>query len=104
MNTTENIFIIKPDGNQLSINIDLNETVGDLKKKIQAEEGTPVTQQALAFSGKLLEDDQQLVDYNIEKEGTLHLAVQVKGGRNPLFAFFRFVIYAGTTAGSCMDN
>jgi len=52
-------------------------SVADLKVKIQDNEGIPPGQQRLLFSGKQLEDDKTLVDYQIQDEATLHLVLRL---------------------------
>ena len=52
---------------------DPDNTIEDVKSKIQDREGIPQDQQRLLFNGRELEDGQTLGDSNIRVEDTLHL-------------------------------
>jgi hypothetical protein len=60
-------------GATITLYMDRSDTIRMVKSKIEDKEGFPQHHQRLIFSGKLLEDDQTLADYNISKDWTLHL-------------------------------
>jgi hypothetical protein len=74
------IFIRTLCGGTITLQVNLKMSVKKIKKMIEKEEGIPVLQQRLIFSGKQLEDDKILSDYNIKREYTLHLVLRLRGG------------------------
>ena len=66
-------FVVLPSGDRITINTEGSDLIVAVKGKIQAVTGIPVGQQQLMFAGKILENNQTLADYNIQKESTLQL-------------------------------
>ena len=64
-----------------------NDTVRDIKDKIQGKEGIPPNQQKLIFAGNQLKDDVELQAYGIREESTIHLVLQLRGGKPVIYLF-----------------
>ena len=66
-------------GKEIPLDVEPNDTIEQVKKKVQDAEGIPPDQQTLIFAGMQLEDEKTLADYHISEEATLHIILGLRG-------------------------
>ncbi|PKY50061.1 ubiquitin, partial [Rhizophagus irregularis] len=67
------VFVKTLTGKTITVDVDLNETIDQLKTKIYIIEGIPPNQQKLIFTGKIVEGDSTLRECNVQCGSTLYV-------------------------------
>ena len=73
------VFIKTLEGESTPLEVDVNESIEDVRARIGIVEGLPPAKQRLIFAGKQLQDQQTLADYGIQENDTIHLVLRLRG-------------------------
>lgn len=70
-------------GKDLRLSASMADTIGQLKKQLQAQEDIDATHQRWFFSGKLLTDKTRLQDTKIQKDFVIQVIINPQALRAP---------------------
>ena len=74
------IFIRTIEGRSVPFKILLSQSVADLKLSLQEYFGIPDSLQLLLFEGRALRDEQNLSEYKLYRDATIHMSARLRGG------------------------
>eukprot|EP00603_Paraphysomonas_imperforata_P002668 CAMPEP_0114412546 /NCGR_PEP_ID=MMETSP0103-20121206/385_1 /TAXON_ID=37642 ORGANISM="Paraphysomonas imperforata, Strain PA2" /NCGR_SAMPLE_ID=MMETSP0103 /ASSEMBLY_ACC=CAM_ASM_000201 /LENGTH=79 /DNA_ID=CAMNT_0001580573 /DNA_START=50 /DNA_END=289 /DNA_ORIENTATION=- len=74
------IFIKTLTGRKQAYNVEMEQTVLELKESLQEKENIALDQLRLIFSGKQLADEKALDSYGISAGDIVHMVIQLRGG------------------------
>ena len=78
LHTGMEIVLRELTGKMITLEVELADTIKNVKTKLQNKEGISADQQSLIFDMKQLEYGRCLSDYNVAKEATLYLILGVR--------------------------
>lgn len=71
--TAMEVFIKEMTGKEITVDVELSDTIDTLKKKIADTDGIKAECQKLIWSGNLLQSDKTIADYGIGADATIHM-------------------------------
>ena len=80
---------ITSDRKTFVLEVDLEDTIEDVKARIEHKEGIPPDDQQLVFGERYLDDAEALSHYNIIKDSTIFLGVKPKSGEQRYCVAYR---------------
>ena len=73
-----NIFIKTLPGKNYELDVEPDDTIENVKYKLQDKESLPADQRRLIFDGKSLEDSKTVSEYNILEDSVLYSLVKFR--------------------------
>ena len=70
-------FVRTLKGNLITLDLNCNDTILNIKRKIQNKEDIPIEKQRLIYNCRQLEDDKTILDYQIKSESIFHLVMRL---------------------------
>ena len=68
-------------GKKSAFDFEPENLVRNVKEALQVKEGIKIEQIRLIFGGKQMSDETKLQDYNVKAGDTIHMVLQLRGGR-----------------------
>lgn len=68
-------------GRKQQLNFESDSTILSVKQALQEKEGIQVDQIRLIYAGKQLSDDKTLQEYSVNPGETIHMVLQLRGGK-----------------------
>jgi hypothetical protein len=78
------IFVKTLQGKTITLEVEKDELIEQIKRQIQAKEGIMPETMRLICGGFQLEDGKTLKDYRISREATLHMVLRLRGNGNSI--------------------
>jgi small subunit ribosomal protein S27Ae len=74
------IFVRTLDDRTLTLNVQSEDTINEIKEIVEQREGIPVDEQRLTLGGISLDDELTVNECHIEEESTLYVLLDLEGG------------------------
>ncbi|BDS13114.1 ubiquitin-like protein [Aureispira anguillae] len=74
------VFVKNYTGKTYTLDVSSDDSVPEIKSKIEDKLGVPASEQRLIVAGKQLDDNKSASAYQLQKESTIHVVLSLKGG------------------------
>lgn len=72
------LFMKTLTGKHLWVDVETSDTMGEVKKKLQAKEGIPAELIRFIMGGKQLDDQNTVLEYGLHKDYPLHIVLRLR--------------------------